>query len=87
MQLKRIGIAVVILAGGLVAACPWAQTARIGTFEVAVQDSRAACASTDGSGAGRFDPYTQGHRTGWFDPYTEGMGHPVVDLVWLQRNT
>lgn len=87
MQLKRIGIAAVILAGGLVIARPWAQTARIGTFEVAAQASRADDRSTDGLGAGRFDPYTQGHRTGWFDPYTEGMGHPVVDLVWIERNT
>ncbi len=86
MQLKRIGIAAVILAGGLIVARPWAQTDRIGTFELAAQDSRTD-AGTDGAGSGRFDPYTQGLRTGWFDPYTEGMGHPVIDLVWLQRNT
>ncbi|MFC4522414.1 hypothetical protein [Cupriavidus pinatubonensis] len=37
--------------------------------------------------AGCFGSYTQGHRTGRFDPYTEGMGQPVVDLVWIERNT
>lgn len=84
MQLKRIGIAVVILAGGLAVARPWAQTDRIRTSELAAQDTRTDV-GTDG--AGRFDPYTQGHRKGWFDPYTAGMGHPVVDVVWLQRNT
>lgn len=90
MQLKQLGIASVIVAGCLVAARPWAQVDRIGTFELAAHDSQAGASNDDDStteGARRFDPYTQGHRTGRFDPYTEGMGHPVVDLVWIKGNT
>ncbi len=99
MQLKHIGIAAMVAAGTLMAASaliatgvlvaghPSEDTTRTEVFSVIAQDSRTDT-DTDGTGAGRrFDPYTQGHRTGWFDPYTEGMGHPVVDLVWIQRNT
>lgn len=85
MQLKHIGIASVIVAGCLVATRPWAQVDRIAVMELAAQDPQAGAGNTDG--AGRFDPYTQGHRTGRFDPYTEGMGNPVVDLIWIQGNT
>ncbi|MCO5397532.1 hypothetical protein [Ralstonia soli] len=90
MQLKQLGIASVIVAGCLVAAGPWAQPDRIGTYEMAAQDSQAGAGNGDAGsteGAPRFDPYTQGHRTGRFDPYTEGMGRPVVDLIWIQGNT
>jgi hypothetical protein len=96
MQLKHIGIAAMVAAGTLMAASaliatgvlvagnPSEATTRIEVFSAAVHDSRT---DVDADRNSRFDPYTQGHRTGRFDPYTEGMGHPVVDLVWIERNT
>ena len=86
MRLKHIGIAAVIVAGGLASGDPGTQTGGIGTSELAAQDSRTD-AGTDDAGSRLFDPYTQGHRAGRFDPYTDGMGRPGTDLVWLQRNT
>ncbi|WP_432261748.1 hypothetical protein [Cupriavidus sp. TMH.W2] len=86
MRLEHIGIAAVIVAGGLASGSPWTQTGRIGTLELGALDSRTE-AGTDDAGLRRFDPYTQGQRAGRFDPYTDGMGRPGSDLVWLQRNT
>ena len=86
MRLKHIGIAAVIVAGGLASGRSWTQTGRIGTLELAAQDSRTD-AGTDDAASRRFDPYTQGQRAGRFDPYTDGMGRPGSDVVWLQRNT
>lgn len=95
MQLKRIGIAALVAGATLVAASALVATgalaaddrpcagARAEVFSASVHE---ASADAGTAGTGRFDPYTQGHRTGCFDPYTEGMGHPVVDLVWLQRD-
>lgn len=96
MQLKHIGIAATVAAGTLMAASaliatgvlvagnPLDEAASAGVLSVVAQDARKDAGDDR---AGRFDPYTQGHRTGRFDPYTEGMGHPVVDLVWIERNT
>ena len=86
MRLKHLGIAAVIVAGGLASGGPSTPTGRIGTFELAAQDSHTD-AGSDGADSGRFDPYTQGQRAGRFDPYTDGMGQPGTDLLWLQRNT
>lgn len=86
MRLKHLGIAAVIVAGGLASGGSWTETGRIGTFELAAQDSRTD-AGTDDAGSRRFDPYTQGRRAGRFDPYTDGMDQPGTELVWLQRNT
>ncbi len=95
MQLKHIGIAATVAAatlmaastliatGVLVAGNPSEEAASAGVLRVVAQESR----KDAGDDRGRFDPYTQGLRTGRFDPYTEGMGHPVVDLVWIERNT
>jgi len=96
MQLKHIGIAAMVAAGTLMAASALIatgvlvagntpeETAGPGVLRLIAQD---ASKDAGDDRAGRFDPYTQGHRTGRFDPYTEGMGHPVVDLVWIERNT
>ncbi len=86
MRVKQIGIAVGVVTGALMAASPWTQLDRPGVFDQDAQHSRSATgASADD--AGRFDPYTQGHLAGWALPYAEGIGSPVIDLVWLQRNT
>lgn len=86
MRVKQIGIAVGVVAGALMAASPWTQLDRTGVFDQVAQHSRPDTgASADD--AGRFDPYTQGHLAGWAVPYAEGIGSPVIDLVWLQRNT
>lgn len=84
MQVKRIGIAVAILAGGLVVARPWAHADGIGVFEWAAQDSQT---DTGSRSANRFDPTVQGRRAGSFDPYAQGIGNPVIDLIWIQGNT
>lgn len=96
MQLKHIGITATVAAatlmaasalvatGVLVAGNPSEEAASAGVLRVVAQESSK---DSGDDRAGRFDPYTQGHRWGRFDPYTEGMGHPVVDLVWIDRNT
>ncbi len=53
MRLKHIGIAAVIVAGGLVAAFPWGQVDRIGLFNQVAQHSGTDVNTND---TGRFDP-------------------------------
>jgi hypothetical protein len=86
VRIKQIGIAVGVVAGALMAASPWTQVDRTGVFDQVAQHSRSDTGATD-EDAGRFDPYTQGHLAGWASSYATGIGSPVIDLVWLQRNT
>ncbi len=67
MQSKRIGIAAVIVAAGLVAARVWAQADRIDVFELIMQHVHMDAGT---GSAGNSDPNTAGPRTGWFDLYT-----------------
>jgi hypothetical protein len=88
MQLKHIGIAVVIVGGALVADSLWTRTDHIDGFEVATKDSSVeADTNTDGARGGRFDPYTQGRRADRFDPYTEAAAHHAVHLLLTHGNT
>ncbi|ODV43114.1 hypothetical protein AWV79_20440 [Cupriavidus sp. UYMMa02A] len=88
MQLKHIGIAVVIVGGTLVADSLWTRTDHIDGFEVATKDSSFdADTNTDSARAGRFDPYTQGRRADRFDPHTEAAARHAVYLLLTQGNT
>lgn len=91
MQLKHVGIAVVMVGSALSTdGFQWMRTDHIDMPEVTARDSNAyADNDTDNDSArpGRFDPYTQGRRTGRFDPYTEGAARHAVDLLLTQRNT
>ncbi|WP_011296136.1 hypothetical protein [Cupriavidus necator] len=88
MQLKHIGIAVVIVGGALVTDSLWTRTDHIDGFEVAAKDSSVdADTNTDSARPDRFDPYMQGRRADRFDPYTEAAARHGVDLLLTQGNT
>jgi len=90
MQLKHVGIAVVLVGGALSTdGFQWMHTDHIDMSEVVARDSSSYADNNDSESArpGRFDPYTQGQRAGRFDPYTEGAARHAVALLLTQRNT
>jgi len=84
MQLKHIGIAAAIVAGGLVVALQWAQPGRVGAFETVTQQTPTDAGA---DGAGDSGPYRQGRPAGGFDLHPGGTGGRVTNLLWIQRNT